>query len=596
MSAIYGIVGEGSLPLLHSIGKRLFHRGNVVCEWEASPGAYFGWRGFKNSSIEQYSNSFDVVTNANLYNRGEILNLLSPHRIPGVNEFSDQELIQALIDTFGIKGLTFINGDFVIAIWDRNNERLILARDRMGSRTLYYWLGPNCIAFASEYKAFYAMEDFSPSPDIHALQFLQASKYLPLGSTLLKNVRAIPAATFVEFKNNKVTEGERYWEPKFPIHDHTEKPAKDKLLSLFLKSMERRLNSVETLAVALSGGVDSNAVLAAIRRIRPNETIKTFTIGSGEDDPEILAARRSAKLYQAEHFEEILIPDGIQDDIPNWIWHLEDPIGRTEGFLYFRLMQLAARHTDTIFIGAASDGLFAGMPKHKLIKLMQLFPLGKGVLEEFYQYTQVSRPPDSFLGKAIVHLYYGKSELPAPRIIGAETNLQQTTLPRSRDGILTEVLRNGVRSGIPGWMPKVEKSYMAHGIDFRSPFTDNDLVDFSFQLPESFKLRGLKDKYIFRQAILPLIPPEIARTPKFPQRMDYNLRLSEVLDSLADNYLDPGSVKQRGFFDCFEIDALRSRRKEKAYSGNRAMRLWTAIMTEIWSRIFLDSRGDSLYW
>jgi asparagine synthase (glutamine-hydrolysing) len=319
--------------------------------------------------------------------------------------------------------------------------------------------------------------------------------------------------------------------------------------------------------------------------------IKTFTIGAGQDDPEILGARRVAEHLQTDHREIFAGPECLSDVMPAVIWHLEDPIARTETVLYYQMMKVASEHIDVVLGGYASDGLYAGMPKHKLVKMMQVTPIGRKAIEEFYHYTQMSEPPQSVLGRLAKRLYFGGNELLAPAILGAPPAVSPSPLLKRRQGLLNEVLRDGIQYGVPGWLPKAEKTHAAHGVELRSPFTDLDLVRFAFELPERFKLRGLKEKFILRRALVPLLPREVVNRPKFPQRMGYSLKLSEVLDAMADQLLRPGDLRQRGFFDPATLDALRRRVPGKPYGFNRAMQLWTVIATELWARLFLDQRA-----
>ncbi|HSM55840.1 MAG TPA: asparagine synthase-related protein, partial [Candidatus Sulfomarinibacteraceae bacterium] len=224
-------------------------------------------------------------------------------------------------------------------------------------------------------------------------------------------------------------------------------------------------------------------------------------------------------------------------------------------------------------------------------KMAQLVPFGRGAIEEFYHYTQTSREPHSLLGRSAKRLYFGKQELPPPTIVDAPAQDETSALPRMRHGLIDHMLRASVLSGVPTWMPKMEKSHLAHGVEFRSPFTDPDLVRHSFRLPEQYKMRYFKEKYILRRAILPLLPPQIANRPKFPQRINYDLELSRIIDRLAEQYIDSRTLKNRGLFRQDEIEALRQRPSGQSYTGNRAMRLWTVIVTELWAQIFVDDRG-----
>jgi asparagine synthase (glutamine-hydrolysing) len=590
MNAIYGIFGNGNLDLLKSMGERLSHRGTKVIEWSPAPRVYFGSRSFENKNLNERSSDIPLIANASLYNRIEIVEKL---KLQGTNSDPNftEDLIYSAYQVFNIGCFQIINGDFVIALWDLEKKRLILSRDILGSRSLYYWSGPDLFAFASEYKALLVLDELEPKPDLESVQYLQASKYLLSGRTLMEGIRSVKSAHYLEVSERDLVQ-QRYWDitmsPKKMIADE----AQEELKKLFLQSIDRRLSGVEGLQAELSGGIDSSAVVAAIRMTRPNENIKTFTIGDDQNDPEIIMARRIADRFNTEHHELIVEPDNLILDLPAYVWHLEDPIGRTEGYLYYKLMEILSNQGSVIFGGSVSDGLFSGMPRHKLVKLMQIFPLGRVPLEEFYHYTQISSQPRSISGKLMKKLYFRGGDPKAPIVLGTDSQINPKTLPRQKKGLLNHVLRDGLLNGVQNSMAKIEKTHMAYGIEFRSPFTDKDLIDFSSKLTEDLKMHAFQEKYILRKTLVSLLPKEVVERPKFPQRMANDNKLSEILDILADSYLNPLVVKDRGFFVQEDIDKLRRRINGKPYSSIQAMRIWTAVLTEIWAQIFLDHRGE----
>lgn len=589
MGAIFGFIGDGDMSLLRQMGDRLNHRGASMRAWSPVSGVYLGKRepGFAVGSDD--TNQPLLSVSAAIYNR-EALTAKLEARGRQLQSEQVQELFQAAYEEFGTDCFAMFNGDFAVALWDENASRLVLARDSMGARMLYYWHGPNCIAFATEYKALLALSELEARPNLAALQYLQHAKYLPSGQTLLEGVHPVPAGHWLEAGRDEII-GHRYWKPEIKLRPISMQAAEQELRTLFLQAVAKRLPATDRVGAELSGGIDSASVVAAMHRARPEQQVKTFSIGSGPDDPEILGARVVADHLQTDHREIFAGPESLPEVLPRVVWHMEDPIARTETVLYYQMMKEANADIDVALGGYASDGLFAGLPRHKLVKLMQIAPVGRKALEEFYHYTQASTPPQTLLGKAGKRMYYGKGEVPPPEILGAPVTSAPTPLPGQRRGLLNEVLLNGMRSGVASWLPKVEKTHAGAGVEFRSPFLDPDLIRFSLQLPERFKLRGFRDKLVLRRALVPLLPREVVKRPKFPQRMDYDLKLSEVLDGMADEVLNPQQVRERGFFDPGQIEILRRRPPGKAYGSNRAMHLWTAIATEFWARQFLDQRG-----
>ena len=591
VSAIFGFIGDGDMSLLQEMGERLKHRGAAVRLWSPARDVLLGQRAHSTAGAPGEPQQSPSAVSASIYNRQDVAAMLQQRgRHPQSEEA--QELLQMAYEEFGANCFAMLNADFAVALWDEGAQRLILARDCMGARLLYYWRGPRFVAFATEYKALLAISDVQAAPDLVALQHLQRTKYLPPGHTLLQDIQPVPAAHWLEISREEIVE-HRYWKPSLNLQSISMQAAEQQLQKIFLQAVSKRLVGAGRFGAELSGGIDSAAVVAAIHRARPNDQVRTFSIGSGPDDPEILGARIVAKHLETEHREIFAGPECLPEALPKVVWHLEDPIARTETLLYYQMMREASSHIDVVLGGYASDGLFAGLPRHKIVKMMQIAPVFRKPLEEFYHYSQASEPPQTLLGSLAKRLYYGSDEVLAPTVLGAPPAEPPSPLPRRIRGMLNEIMLGGMQHGAPGWMPKVEKPHAAVGVEFRSPFLDLDLLRFSFELPERYKLRGFQDKFILRRALLPLLPGEVVSRPKFPQRMDYDLKLSEVLDAMADDIISPRDVRQRGFFDPGEIDVLRRRRPGRPYGDNRAMRLWTLIATELWARQFLDHRAGA---
>ena len=365
MNAIYGIFGTGNLHLLKSMGERLSHRGTEVIEWSPAPRVYFGSRSFENNHLTKRSLDIPLIASASLYNRMEVVEKLNlKGNKPDPN--STEEVIYSAYQIYNTGCFEIINGDFVIALWDLDKKRLILSRDILGSRSLYYWKSPDLFAFASEYKALLVFDEFEPKPDLESVQYLQASKYLLSGRTLMEGIHSVKSAHFLEVSERDLVQ-QRYWDITMSPKKMNADEAQEELEKLFLQSIDRRLSGVQGLQAELSGRIDSSAVVAAIRMTRPNENIKTFTIGDDQNDPEITMARMTADRFNTEHHELIVEPDNLILDLPAYVWHLEDPIGRTEGYLYFKLMEILSNQGSVIFGGSVSDGLFSGMPRHRLV-------------------------------------------------------------------------------------------------------------------------------------------------------------------------------------------------------------------------------------
>jgi asparagine synthase (glutamine-hydrolysing) len=298
-----------------------------------------------------------------------------------------------------------------------------------------------------------------------------------------------------------------------------------------------------------------------------------------------------ASAIGSTHHPLVIQPEAIPPLLSPMVWHLEDPIARSENIQIFETARIAAQHVGVVLAGYAADGLYAGMPKHKLIRLVEQLPPLTTPVMEFYDYTQTSATPASVPGKLLHLAFYRGKDAPAPSIVGTSAQSLRSSLPGHKVELLNQVLRTGVIEGVPKWLPKADRLHLAYGLRFRSPFTDLDLIKDAFTIAGHWKIHGIKEKYVLRKAMQSLLPEAVLNRPKFPQAMNYDLAFSNVLEDTLQAVFSTQVIQSRGFFRVDDIDRLRRRPAGKAYSPEQAMRLWTAMLTEIWAQIFVDRRG-----
>lgn len=590
MGAIYGLIGEGDRQALGSMGERLAHRGVATNEVEFRRGVLLGERVHGTSLRVLATEDVVLVADADLYNAAELRDELSRlgHTF---HSNRDDEVFLAGYLQYGPAICERLNGDYALALWDGRENLLVLARDPMGTRPLHYWRGEGLFAFASEYKALLALPMVPARPDRQAIQELQYTKFPPLNGTLLAGIASAPAGHVTVWKHGELR-SERYWSVEIEPVALPEGQLVRQVREHFLEAVRRRVADIDPVGATLSGGIDSAAVAAAIRRVKPEATLHTFTCGYGPDDPEVRGAEITAEALSTSHHPIFMDPADLPRVAPRVVWHLEDPIARSESVLKFVTAGHAARHVSVVMAGYSGDGLYAGMDRHKLISLIQRLPWLRTPVEEFYQYTQTSAPPESLAGRLLQRAYYRGADAPPPRVIGAEPPARPRQLPASNHELVNRVLKAGLESGVPKWMPKVDRTHMAHGVRVRSPYFDIELIRHAFTIPDRCKIKGWREKHILREALRPLLPEAVLNRPKFAQAVSYDRRLSDVLERLASDLLSPRAVRERGLFQPGDLEMLRRRPRGGVYSPERAMRLWTAIMTEIWARTFLDLRGE----
>ena len=231
------------------------------------------------------------------------------------------------------------------------------------------------------------------------------------------------------------------------------------------------------------------------------------------------------------------------------------------------------------------------MPRHKLLWSMQLLPPLRGPLTEFYSLTQSGRRPESLLGRFMEGLYFRGNLPPVPAINGSEYRPALPQFPDNGPEFLNQVLCGGFQESVARWLPKLERTLRANRLTFTSPFLDRELMHVAFTIPSAYKIRRGREKYILRQALQSIVPPEVLNAPKFPMKMKHDRTFSDMLDVLADGVLSRDRVMRRRLMDFAAVQRLRRRPRGRPYSSEGAMRLWTALLTEIWAYEFLELRG-----
>ena len=291
------------------------------------------------------------------------------------------------------------------------------------------------------------------------------------------------------------------------------------------------------------------------------------------------------------HHEIITTPDMVESSLRALVWHMENPIARSETLQLYEIARKASDFVESLLTGMASDGLFAGMPKHKLVWLSKKAPFLKHAFEEFYTLTQTGRRPKTVFGKLAQAFYFRGKLTDVPKVAGTDYRPPSTVFPAERKELINAVLARGFQTGVPTWLPKVERTFAAWDVRFSSPFLDKRMIRLGFQIPDSFKIRKGQEKYILRRALRSIVPEELLNVPKAPQRMKNDLSFSDTLDEIAEKILTREKVERHGFFDYDELCALRKRNKNRPYIFESAMRIWTAVLTEIWAEQFLDRQS-----
>jgi asparagine synthase (glutamine-hydrolysing) len=595
MNSILGIWGQTADQVLQRMGHRLDHRGSDLQTQRLSEDLVFGCNtaGSKNSIHSEQG--YSIVCDADIYNKSELRAFLISKNI-AVRSDSESELLLNLYRVGGISALERVNGDFAFAVWDPSERRVVLGRDYCGCRPLYHALipGGKGMAFASEYKALLAIPGMSQKPDLDMLQCLQYHKKLPVGRTLLNGIFA-PVPGGIEMFDSSGNRVDRRKMASIPARDTlaSEDEAVAEVRRALSKAIECRVNRPDRIGVALSGGIDSIGIAFICRSLFPHAEIHTFTAHSGKEDHEATVAERVAKCIGAIHHAVATPPSLIKDHLEQLVWHLEDPFARSESLQLLKIGQTARAHVDALLCGMEADALFAGMPRHRILWLMSKWPLVKQVLAEIYDLTQSGLQPDCLVGKLLERSYFRNKSAPVPRVEGSQYAPVRTEFPKERHQLVSSFLSRVFQDGACQDGQKLERTFAAWGVRYQSPFLDRNVISAAFSVPDALKFKNGKNKYLLRTALQAWVPDEFRHVPKRPQRMRYDLEFARSLDEAADHYLGHQRSSRQRIFSSSDLSNLKALKRNGVYPAEGAMRLWTAILTQIWFDKFAMHAGDS---
>jgi asparagine synthase (glutamine-hydrolysing) len=586
MGAVYGIAGDADRAELKAMGQRLAHRGPIGEEWSPAPSIHLGMRGSA-SRIAQMRDGV-IVFDGVIDNRAEIARSLKHRSTAQPLPSDDALLVLELFSQLGTDGFQEIAGQFAFALWDSGRRRLLLARDRLGYAPLYFTADRGRVVFASEYKALLAIAAVQAQPNRDAIQVVQSTKWAQPGATCLLGVHPVAPGTWLSIEASGLQTA-RFWDIPIRAAAGDEESHAAKLRTAFLETLRRQTEPYQRIGISLSGGLDSAVMAAGARHVAPDKELHTFSAGYGPDDRELINAAEVARVLGTNHHPLVLDPEDLPMLLPWMVWHMEEPIGREDiSYLYVAARE-AANHVDLILTGFGFDGLFAGLPRHRVADVALKAPALARPLREFYDYSVRGIQPSSLQGRMLKELYFRGKDYPPPTVIGATPLSPLEGFGNDSDQPLSRFLRKGFL--VSPYQSVVGSLYTGAGVRFNAHHTDPTFLRTAFSIPDRYKIKGRTQKYILRKACAGLLPDSILSYGKSFNRLKHDLHFSTVLDSMADELLSDRTVRERGLFTPTYVTALRGRARSKPYSQERAYRVWSLLLLEMWSRMYLDDRG-----
>ncbi len=562
-----------------------------------------------------------IVFNGEIYNHVPLRRALQAAGHHYANN-SDTETIVHLYEERGPEGIQALSGMFAFAIWDEIRERLVMARDRLGIKPLYYYHADDgTLYFGSEIKAILASGMIVPRLNFAALPDYLANQAPSGEETLFRGIKRLPAGHTLSWENGKLQIHE-YWdarfEPEAGVQAMSDQECIEQWREKFRDAVRTHLMADVPLGVFLSGGIDSSAIAAMMSQL-VKEPIKTFSVAFSEREAnELEFARVVSRAYRTDHHEIIVSPEEYFASLPKMIWQEDEPIAHVASIPLYFVSKLAAQHVKVVLTGEGSDELLAGYGKYRTtvynlalggtyhrwttVGLRQLVRRGLSLaspsgVEEKLQRTFLWRDA------TIEQLYFDnfavfsrsmQERLLTPQaksqIGGVDPYLKIHALIHATDArtVLNRLLYADLKTYLHELLMKQDQMSMAASIESRVPFLDWGLVDFTTRLPERMKLRGWTTKYVLRRAMKDILPREILTRPKMGFPVPIGAWFRGKFRHIINECVLGERVRERGILDHKALEQLVAEHNsgQKDYS----QRLWSLVNLELWLRQAID--GD----
>ena len=560
--------------------------------------------------------SVAVVLNGEIYNYRELRARLqrAGHRFATQG---DTEVIAHLYEDEGPRFVESLHGMFGLAVWDARRRRLVLARDRVGKKPLYYAERAGTLSFASELAALIEDPDVPRDVDHRALDAFLAYRWVPTPMTAFRAVRKLPPASTLVYENGRATVS-RYWRldyaRKRAVGDVRE--VHEELRDQIRAATARRLISDVPLGAFLSGGVDSAAVVAAMAEAS-SRPVQTFSIGfTDEKFDELPLARLVAERFATDHHELVVEPHAMEL-IPRIVRHYGEPFADDSAVPSFYLAEMARRHVTVALNGDGGDESFGGYTRYvanAAAARVQRIPVAvrraiaaaglripeSGTIDSWpsrlrrLAHTLALDAPGRYVAY-MTHLNGLQRErlyTDEYRALLGQADAAAVMLgPWQESGgasVLDRMLDVDVQTYLPDdLLTKMDIATMASSLEARSPLLDHELMEFAASLPPELKVRGREKKVVLRGALRGWVPDEVLDAPKRGFRLPLGDWLRGELRGYArDVLLDQRAVGRGCFRESYVRELLD---RHAAGAEDHSQGIWTLLMFELWHQEFVDT-------
>jgi asparagine synthase (glutamine-hydrolysing) len=636
MCGIAGFSGNLDIQLLRKMSEAIIHRGpDDEGEFhDAAKGVGLAHRRLSildlsptgHQPMMSEDGAVVLVFNGEIYNFRELRMELEArgHRFRG---HSDTEVLLALYMAKEEDLLPYLNGIFAFALWDARQRTLLLARDGLGVKPLYYAEAKSAFVFASELKALLRVSEVGRDVDPIALQHYLTYLWCPAPSTLLRSVKKLEPGCALVVRNGRIDRQWRFYQ--LPFHDVPETMSESEAIhqtrDALRTAVQRQMVADVPIGAFLSGGLDSSAVVAFARETSPGRRLKCFTMEMSAHDAawegiaNDLPYAESAARYLDVDLHTIKVGPEMADDLSKMIYHLDEPQGDPAPLNVLSISRLAREHGVKVLLsGAGGDDIFTGYRRHRALMLERYWSwMPRAVragIAELTASLPTSSPALRQLRKAFQYASYEgdrrlasyfywlrpdlAEELIAPEL--ATRDARQEPLVASLNDLSDEVpvLNRMLYLECKHFLADHNLNYtdklsMAAGVEVRVPLLDRELVALAARLPIQYKQRGAEGKWIFKKAMEGLLPREIIYRPKTGFGVPLRAWLRGPLKEPIRDILSPDSLRRRAWFNSDSVERLLA--DNLSGEVDAAYPLFAILCIELWAQMFLDQHDVYAY-
>lgn len=628
MCGIAGIISASNRGLIRSMTQVMAHRGPDGEGYYESDDIALGHKRLSiidlqggKQPIANEDGNLQLICNGEIYNSPELRTSLE-NRGHTFKTHTDVEVILHLYEEHGEQCVKHLRGMFAFAIWDRERKTLFTARDHMGQKPLFYYQDGDEFIFASEIKAILETGLIQPEIDLDALWHYVSLRFIPDEYSLFKNIRKLPAATFLTYKNGEVCT-EKYWDPNFCEKlKSSESDIEEGLDQLLRDTVNMHTLSDVRVGAFLSGGIDSSTVAAMMAK-SSSEPVPTFSIGVKEQGfNELPYARMVAEKYAMESHERVVQADLIHL-IPSMIHHLDEP-SDPFGVGVYLVSQVASEQVKVVLGGDGGDENFAGYDRFAGQRLVDHYCLLPQWFRKSVMTRIIDRIPESFGYKSLAQKaswvndmsFYASS---GERYAQSMSFLRFTKDAKQKlfteqarykiedydstakildyfdaenvDDVVDRMLYTDLMTRMPDHLLSiVDRMSMAHSIESRPPLVDYKFVEYAASIPANLKLKGRNLKYILKKVAGRYLSDELINRKKqgfgFPLAIWMRTDLKDFLTRL----FSQSRFVEIGVFDRDYIFQILD--EHLSGKADHNFRLWILINLEFWYRLYFD--GESI--